>query len=90
MSFSKDILMDLMLLYDITPAEKACLDLNKLSEKLVSSIWKYDKKYGLSQDVRKIVQENYDMCFVWITAMICCVYCSINMFLCTVQTNDMC
>ena len=53
-----------MLLYDITPAEKASLDLNKLSEKLVSSIWKYDKKHGLDPEVQKIVQENYSMCFV--------------------------
>ena len=56
--------MDLMLLYDITPAEKASLDLNKLAERLVSSIWKYDKKHGLTSEVQNIVQENYTMCFV--------------------------
>ena len=60
----RDILMDLMLLYDITPAEKASLDLNKLEERLVSSIWKYDMKHGLTSEVQKIVQENYAMCFV--------------------------
>ena len=49
--------MDLMLLYDIIPAEKASLDLNKLAERLVSSIWKYDKKHGLTSEVQKIVQE---------------------------------
>ena len=60
----KDILHDLMLLYDITPSEKASLDLNKLARQLLSKIWQYDKKYQLSADVQKLVPENYDLMFV--------------------------
>ena len=59
-----DILSDLMLLYDVTPAEKASIDLDKLAHQVVFSIWKYDKKYGLSAAVQKIVDENYKMAFV--------------------------
>ena len=40
----KEILNSLMLLYDITPAEKASLDLNKLARELRSNVWKYKKK----------------------------------------------
>ena len=60
----KDVLNPLMLLYDITPAEKASLDLNKLARELRSNVWKYEKKYGLSAEVQTIVNENYNMMFV--------------------------
>ena len=59
-----DILMHLMLLYDITPEEKANLDINELAKKVVYSLWKYDKKDKLAPEVRRNVSENYSMMFV--------------------------
>ena len=60
----KYILMDLMLLYDITPEEKASLDITDLARKVLNTIWKYKKKDLLSADLRKNVDENYARMFV--------------------------
>ena len=39
----KEILNELMLLYDITPSEKATLDIRDLAQKVVDS-WKYIRR----------------------------------------------
>jgi len=59
----KKILNELMLLYDITPAEKATLDIRDLAQKIVDS-WKYEKKDALSPELRRAVDENYSRMFV--------------------------
>ena len=42
----RDILMDVLLLYryDITPEEKAKLDINKLAYDVIHNVWKYEKR----------------------------------------------
>ena len=60
----KTILMDLMLLYDITPAEKAKLDITDLARKVLNNIWKYKKKDILSPELRANVNEGYARMFV--------------------------
>ena len=60
----KYILMDLMLLYDITPEEKATLDITDLARKVLNTVWKYKKKDLLSVDLWKNVDENYARMFV--------------------------
>ena len=60
----KTILMDLMLLYDITPAEKAKLDITDLARKVLHNIWKYKKKDILSPELRTNVNEDYARMFV--------------------------
>ena len=60
----KTILMDLMLLYDITPAEKAKLDITDLARKVLHNIWKYKKKDILSPELRANVNEGYARIFV--------------------------
>ena len=52
-----------MLFYDITPEEKATLDIRKLAEKVVAS-WKCEKKDKLAPEVRRAVTENYARQFV--------------------------
>ena len=56
--------MDLMLLYDITPAEKAKLDITDLARKVLNNIWKYKKKDILSPELRASVNEGYARMFV--------------------------
>jgi len=60
----KDILSELMLLYDVTPEEKASLDLLKLAKKVAHQIWKYGKKNLLFPGLRRQVEEGYKMMFV--------------------------
>ena len=60
----KNILMDLILLYDITPAEKASLDITDLARKVLTNVWKYKKKNLLSAELRANVNENYARMFV--------------------------
>ena len=60
----KSILMDLLLLYDITPAEKASLDITDLARKVLTKVWKYSKKDLLSAELRANVDENYARMFV--------------------------
>ena len=55
----KTILMDLMFLYNITPAEKAKLDITDLARKVLHNIWKYKKKDILSPELRANVNEGY-------------------------------
>ena len=56
--------MDLLLLYDITPAEKASLDITDLARKVLTKVWKYSKKDQLSAELRANVDENYARMFV--------------------------
>ena len=60
----KNILMDLILLYDITPAEKASLDITDLAQKVLTNVWKYKKKDLLSAELCANVNENYARMFV--------------------------
>ena len=60
----KDILTELMLLYDITPEEKCSLDLLNLVKKVAHQILKYGKKTLLSPGLRRQVEEGYKMMFV--------------------------
>ena len=60
----KAILMDLMLLYDITPAEKASLDITDLARKVLSDVWKYKKRDLLSAELRANLNQNYARMFV--------------------------
>ena len=55
----KSILMDLMLLYDITPEEKAKLDITDLARKVLTNVWKYKKKDLLSPELRANFNEGY-------------------------------
>ena len=41
----RSILMDLLLLYDINPQEKATLDIEKLAYDVIHNVWKYEKKF---------------------------------------------
>ena len=59
----KEILNELILLYDITPSEKATLDIRNLAQKVVDS-WKYDKKDTLAPELRSAIDENYSRMFV--------------------------
>ena len=56
--------MDLMLLYDITPAEKASLDIVELARKITNELWKYSKADKLAPGLRRQVDENYSRMFV--------------------------
>ena len=60
----KSILMDLLLLYDITPEEKASLDITDLARKVLTKVWKYSKKDKLSAELQANVDENYARMFV--------------------------
>ena len=60
----KAILMGLMLLYNITSAEKASLDITDLARKVLSDVWKYKKRDVLSAELRANVNENYAIMFV--------------------------
>ena len=61
----RDILMDLLLLYDITPEEKAKLDINKLAYDIIHNVWKYEKKNLLDPKLQQNVNQMYSMMFVW-------------------------
>ena len=61
----RDILMDLLLLYDITPEEKAKLDINKLAYDIIHNVWKYEKKDLLDPKLQQNVNQMYSMMFVW-------------------------
>ena len=56
--------MDLLLLYDITPEEKASLDITDLARKVLTKVWKYSKKDKLSAELQANVDENYARMFV--------------------------
>ena len=60
----RDILMDVLLLYDITPEEKAKLDINKLAYDVIHNVWKYEKKNLLDPKLQQNVNEMYSMMFV--------------------------
>ena len=60
----RDILMDLLLLYDITPEEKAKLDINKLEYDIIHNVWKYEKKNLLDPKLQQNVNQMYSMMFV--------------------------
>ena len=60
----QNILSDLLLLYDITPAEKATLDITDLAKKVLSQVWGYNKKDVLAPEIRSAVAENYARQFV--------------------------
>ena len=61
----KNILMDLMLfLYNITPAEKASLDITDLARKVLTNVWKYKKKDLFRAELRANVNENYVRIFI--------------------------
>ena len=57
--------MDLLLLYDITPEEKAKLDINKLVYDIIHNVWKYEKKSLLAPKLQQNVNQMYSMMFVW-------------------------
>ena len=59
------ILMDLLLLYDITPEEKATLDIEKLAYDIIHKVWKYEKKNLLDPKLQQNVNQMYSMMFVW-------------------------
>ena len=40
----RNILMDLLSLYDITPQEKATLHIEKLAYDVIHNVWKYEKR----------------------------------------------
>ena len=60
----RNILMDLLLLYDITPEEKSKLDINKLSYDVIHNVWKYGKKNLLDPKLHQNVNQMYSMMFV--------------------------
>ena len=60
----RNILMDLLLIYDITPEEKAKLDINKLAYDVIHNVWKYEKKNLLDPKVQQNVNHMYSMMFV--------------------------
>ena len=63
----RDILMDVLLLYDITPEEKAKLDINKLAYDVIHNVWKYEKKNLLDPiKVATKCQRHvlYDVCLI--------------------------
>ena len=60
----RDILMDVLLLYDITHEEKAKLDINKLAYDVIHNVWKYKKKNLLDPKLQQNVNEMYSMMFV--------------------------
>ena len=60
----RDILMDLLLLYDITPEEKAKFDINKLAYDIIHNVWKYEKKNLLDPKLQQNVNQMYSMMFV--------------------------
>ena len=60
----RDILMDLLLLYDITPEEKAKLDINKLAYDVIHNVWKYEKENLLDPKLQQNINQMYSMMFV--------------------------
>ena len=60
----RDILMDLLLLYDITPDEKAKLEINELAYDIIHNVWKYEKKDLLDPKLQQNVNQMYSMMFV--------------------------
>ena len=56
--------MDLLLLYDITPQEKATLDIEKLAYDVIHVVWKYEKKNLLDPTLQQNVNQIYSMMFV--------------------------
>ena len=58
----KEILNELMLLYDITPSEKDTNDIRDLAQNVVDS-WK-KKKDALAPELRSAIDENYSRMFV--------------------------
>jgi len=58
----RDILMDLLLLYDITPEEKAKLNINKLAYDIIHNVWKYEKDF-LDPKLQQNVHQMYSMMF---------------------------
>ena len=62
----RDILMDLLLLYDITPEEKAKLDINKLAYDIIHNVWKYEKKNLLDPKLQQNVNQMYSMIFFYL------------------------
>ena len=61
----RNILMDLLSLYDITPQEKATLDIEKLAYDVIHNVWKYEKKNLLDPKLQQNVDQMYSMMFVW-------------------------
>ena len=57
--------MDLLLLYNITPEEKAKLDINKLAYDIIRNVWKYEKKNLLDPKLQQNINQMYSMMFVW-------------------------
>ena len=62
----KEILNDLLLLYDVTNKEKATIDINKLARELLSNVWKYKKKTILPPEIQRSIGQGYRFvyCFV--------------------------
>ena len=60
----RGILMDLLLLYDITPEEKTTLDIEKLAYDIIHKVWKYEKKNLLHSKLQQNVNQMYSMMFV--------------------------
>ena len=56
--------MNLLVLYNITPEEKAKLDINRLEYDIVHNIWKYEKKNLLDPKLQQNVNQMYSMMFV--------------------------
>ena len=61
----RNILMDLLSLYDINPQEKATLDIEKLAYDVLHNVWKYEKKNLLDPKLRQNDDQMYSMIFVW-------------------------
>ena len=60
----RNILMDLLLLYDITPQEKATLDIEKLAYDVIHNVWKYEKMNLLDPKLQQNDDQMYSMMFV--------------------------
>ena len=59
------VLMNLLLLYDITPQEKATLHIEKLAYDVIHNVWKYEKKNLLDPKLQQNDDQMYSMMFVW-------------------------